>query len=59
MVLLSLGSQALIALLHADKRPDNVNPDPFWLSAAAEPLIAAPFDMEDAPAFPSFLQSSN
>jgi len=59
MVLLSLGPQALIALLHADKRPDSAIPDPFWLSAAAEPLAAAPFEPEEAPLFPQFLQSSN
>jgi hypothetical protein len=59
MVLLSLGPQALIALLHADKRPDSAAPDPFWLSAAAEPLVAAPFDNEEASAFPPFFQSSN
>ena len=59
MVLLSLGSQALIALLHADKRPASTIPDPFWLSAVAEPTAAAPFEPEEVSSFPQFLQSSN
>jgi hypothetical protein len=59
MVLLSLGPQALVALLHADKRPDNRVPDPFWLSSAAEPLVAAPFDTEQVSEFPQIFQSSN
>ncbi len=59
MVLLSLGPQALIALLRADKRPAGPALDPFWLSAAAEPLLTAPFEPEELSAFPPFLQSSN
>ncbi len=59
MVLLSLGPQALIALLHTERRPDCGMPDPFWLSAAAEHLVSAPHQTEEASAFSSFLQSSN
>ncbi len=59
MVLLSLGPEALIALLHTDKRPDCGESDPFWLSAAAEPLASTPFEPEDSQAFSPFLQSSN
>lgn len=57
MVLLSLGPQALVALLHADKRTDDRVPDPFWLSAAAEPQSASRFDVEEADAFLPVFQS--
>jgi hypothetical protein len=59
MVLLSLGPQALIALLHTEKRLDCGASDPFWLSTAVASVVSGPDQTEEASAFPSFLQSSN
>ena len=58
MMLLSLGPQALIALLHAQKQPDGGVSDPVWLSAPVEYLGSAPLETEEPSAFFLFLQSS-
>jgi len=58
MMLLSLGPQALIALLHAQKQPGGGISDPFWLSAPVESSGSAPLEAEEASAFLPFLQSS-
>ena len=65
MVLLSLGSQALITLLQTGctstggGRPHQAAPDLSWLLYGPENVMLLP--AEDAPAqnFPSFLQSPN
>ena len=58
MMLLSLGPQALIALLHAQKQPGGGVSDPVWLSAPVESSGSASLETEESPAFLPFLQSS-
>jgi len=59
MVLLSLGSQALIALMRTGERHDPARPATIWWLAAPEGMTALPQATDEPGPFSQFLQSSN